>query len=320
VDLRSLKLHFVDRHARVVLIDGAGAQRQPRDLDGALFDRVAEAARPLVAAITPPGAELRALSVEFADGAGPILRASLAEGAAVAALRLEGAALAPHVGLIGDVARVVLVAFRAPRAGEEGGPSVSDAAYWERTYREGTDGFELGRAAPPIVRWIDAHPELVRGARALVVGCGRGHEARALARAGASVVGVDFALDAITAARALAEREGVTVDFRQRDLFTLPGDGERYDLVVEHTCFCAIDPARRDEYVDVVAQLLVAGGHLVALFYAHGRPGGPPFGTTDDELAARFTPPRFVQLSSETPADSVARRAGEERLVVYRRA
>ena len=72
------------------------------------------------------------------------------------------------------------------------------------------------------------------------------------------------------------------------DLFELGRTPARYDLIAEHTCFCAIDPLRRDEYVDQVAAALVPGGALVGLFYAHGRPGGPPFTVDADELRARF--------------------------------
>jgi len=155
-----------------------------------------------------------------------------------------------------------------------------------------------------------------------VVGSGRGHEARLLARLGAEVVAVDFAEPAVEEARALAEREAIPVgrlapgaiDFRRRDLFALGADPERYDLAVEHCCFCAIDPARRDEYVEVLAGVLVPGGELVGLFWAHGRPGGPPFSVDDAELRARFEP-RFDFAHVETPRASVALRLGQERLV-----
>jgi len=190
--------------------------------------------------------------------------------------------------------------------------SPSDAAFWEALYRDGDDGWELGVATPPLVRWFAAHSP--RGKRALVVGCGRGHEARMLHHAGARVTAIDFAEPALAAAR---KSSALEIDWRLLDLFALPKAGEKWDLLVEHTCFCAIDPARRDEYVDVVAGALVPGGELVGLFYAHGRPGGPPFTTTDEELERRFTA-RFAIDHREVPPDSVARRAGDERLLRMR--
>ena len=186
----------------------------------------------------------------------------------------------------------------------------SDAAFWEALYREGGDGWELGFATPPLVRWFATHSP--RGKRALVVGCGRGHEARLLDQAGARVTAIDFAAPAVAAAR--ESSHGQAIDYRQLDLFALPATGERWDLIVEHTCFCAIDPARRDEYVEVVAGALVPRGELLALFYAHGRPGGPPFTVDDEEIRRRFEP-RFEIGLYETPSDSIVRRAGNERLV-----
>lgn len=124
---------------------------------------------------------------------------------------------------------------------------------------------------PPLARWF-ADKDLT-GKRALVIGCGRGHEARLLAGRGARVVGLDLANDAVIAARALTPPD-LAVEFRQGDLFALRGQPAASDLVVEHTCYCAIGIARREEYVDAIADALVPGGEYVALFYAHGRTEG----------------------------------------------
>jgi SAM-dependent methyltransferase len=223
------------------------------------------------------------------------------------------AALAPHVAAVSRS----FVAEVKPRPAIAPGTAI-DADFWSAIWREGRDGWELGRAAPPIARWVAAHAAEVAGARALVVGSGRGHEARLLARAGARVVAVDVAPEAVAAARALDAAAGVTVDVRRADLFDLPRGPERFDLVLEHCCFCAIDPARRDEYVHAVADVLEPGGRLVGLFWAHGREGGPPFTTTRAELEARLGT-RFAVEHLEVPPDSVGVRLGQELLVAARR-
>jgi SAM-dependent methyltransferase len=157
----------------------------------------------------------------------------------------------------------------------------------------------------------------VRGQRALVVGCGRGHEARLLAAAGAEVVAVDFAPLALAEARALTPPE-LAIDYRERDLFHLGEDPDRYQLVVEHCCFCAIEPARRDDYVQAVAEVLVPGGLLVGLFRNPGRPGGPPYAVDLAELEQRFGG-RFEVVALTAVSDSVAERQGQEMLGVFRR-
>ena len=59
--------------------------------------------------------------------------------------------------------------------------------------------------------------------------------------------------------------------------------------MLEHTCFCAIDPARRPAYLDAVVRLLAPGGWLLALFWCHDRPGGPPWGSEAAELVQQLT-------------------------------
>jgi len=79
------------------------------------------------------------------------------------------------------------------------------------------------------------------------------------------------------------------------DLFDLPDDcNASYDWIWEHTCFCAIDPGLRSEYVDAVWNCLKPGGTLLAVFYLdpydedHGPGQGPPHGSTVYELKTRF--------------------------------
>src|SRR2546423_6613357 len=97
---------------------------------------------------------------------------------------------------------------------------VSAPAFWEELYAQHRDGWELGRAAPPLVDFVTTTPP-PRG-RVAVPGCGRGHDARFLAGQGYDVTAIDFSTAALTAARALARRDKVSVTFEQRDLFTLP--------------------------------------------------------------------------------------------------
>ena len=98
-----------------------------------------------------------------------------------------------------------------------GGPTVSDAAFWQSLYDQGGDRWELGRPTPALGAHLARHPPL-RGTVA-VPGCGRGHDGRLLARHGYRVWGFDFAPGAIRAARELAARDGTAVTFEERDVF-----------------------------------------------------------------------------------------------------
>jgi len=200
---------------------------------------------------------------------------------------------------------------------------VGDPKFWERCYEEHRDGWEIGQPAPPLERVLRARKEapwVPTTGRALVLGCGRGHDARLLAELGLSVTAVDFAPRAIAEARRwtppqLASR----IEWRCEDLFTVPARAPAsFDLVVEHASFCAIEPARRAEWFAVARRVLRPGAMLLGLFYVHGREGGPPFGATEEEVLRLAKEAHFVVLRSETPADSVTQRRNEELLVLAR--
>jgi thiopurine S-methyltransferase len=173
---------------------------------------------------------------------------------------------------------------------------VSDSAPWDQRYREGADGWELGRPSPPLEQFLRADPRRpLPPGRVLVPGCGRGHEAALLVELGFTAIGLDFSAEAIARARELHGTELPELRWLQADLFDAAaleaagiGPGSLQG-VLEHTCFCAIDPARRPAYLEVVMRLLAPGGWLLGLFWCHSRPGGPPWGSEAAELEQQFT-------------------------------
>ncbi len=157
-------------------------------------------------------------------------------------------------------------------------------------------------------------------ARVAVPGAGRGHDARLLARRGHRVTAFDFSEAAVAEARRLAAAEAVELTVERRDVFTLPRDhAGAFDGVWEYTCFCAIDPDRRDEYARVLHTILRPGGLLLACFFPL-RDGidGPPFPVSRADIE-RVLAGRFTVLEAGPPPRSVERRRGLEWLVRARR-
>ncbi len=192
---------------------------------------------------------------------------------------------------------------------------VSAAAFWEELYAEKRDGWEMGRAAPPLVDFVDATPP-PRG-RVTVPGCGRGHDARFLARHGYDVTGFDFSTTAVEAARALAKREKTDVTFAQRDVFAVGREyTHAFDGAWEYTCYCAIDPRRRDEYVKALATIIKPGGWLLACFFPlRGVPAGPPYPVAKAEIRGRLR--RHFRIARElAPTRSARGRQGREWVVL----
>lgn len=195
---------------------------------------------------------------------------------------------------------------------------MSDPRFWEDLYDRGGDGWELGEPAPPLVSFLEATP--LPAGRVAVPGCGRGHDVRFLVRRGYDAVGFDFAPAALAAARALASREGLPARFERRDVFSLAVDhAAAFDGVWEHTCFCALDPGRRPEYVRVLEGILKSGGWLLACFYPmSGIGGGPPFPVSEDEVRGLLAPAFRIEHAA-LPVRSSRGRRGQEWVVLARK-
>ncbi len=198
--------------------------------------------------------------------------------------------------------------------------SASDPAltptFWETRYQAGTTRWDLGAAAPPFECLLNA-ADAPQPGRMLVLGMGRGHDALLFAARGFEVIGVDFAPSAVVAAQAAAQERGLTAQFLQRDIFELADEfASAFDYVLEHTCFCAIAPSQRPAYAQLVHTLLRPGGELIALFWAHSRPGGPPFGCDLEAIHDLFDP-GFEVRSIDRPHNSVASRQHEEYLARF---
>ncbi len=165
---------------------------------------------------------------------------------------------------------------------------------WESHYLDNHTPWDKGAAAPPLLEWIQDNPGLI-GGNILIPGSGKGHDGVAFVAEtdAAKIVGLDISPSAVASANA----ENGTDRFQTElgDLFNLPARFQgAFDWVWEHTCFCAIDPDWRDAYVESVHLALKPEGTLLAVFYRdpydeeHQPGGGPPHGTTIEELHERF--------------------------------
>ncbi|MCK6481909.1 MAG: TPMT family class I SAM-dependent methyltransferase [Planctomycetes bacterium] len=198
---------------------------------------------------------------------------------------------------------------------------VDRASDWEAMYRAGEDRWDIGGPSPPLVAAL-GRGEVRPPGRALVPGCGRGHDVRLLAERGFDALGVDFAPRAVAGARALARAVGARgARFERRDLFRLPRtfDGA-FDLVFEQTSFCAVHPDRRDAWARAMHRALRPGGLLLALFLVHPYEEGPPFGTSRAEVRHRFVASGLFRLeAARVPAESTPARQGKEWMAFLRR-
>ena len=186
-----------------------------------------------------------------------------------------------------------------------------DAAYWQDRYAAGRDGWDARAITPPLRAYFD-QLDVARQTRVLIPGAGRAHEAEYLHGLGFRQVFVaDIAPDALAA---LAAR---VPDFPAAhrllaNFFALTPDPP-YDLIVEQTFFCALNPALRPAYARQCAALLRPGGTLVGLLFDtdFGPGPEPPFGGSREEYRAYFAP-YFDFRHFETATNSLAPRQGRE--------
>ncbi|MEM7344216.1 MAG: methyltransferase domain-containing protein [Chloroflexota bacterium] len=192
-------------------------------------------------------------------------------------------------------------------------------SYWEQAYQEDRARWDLGTPTPIFERLLNSG-QFPPG-QMIVLGAGRGYDARMFAQANFTVTAVDFADDAVRDMKKW-DHPDTPVDIRQSDIFTLPDTLKgTYDYLLEYTCFCAINPNRRTDYADLVAALLKPQATcFFLLFPIWDQEGGPPFAVTPEELLDLFLPRGFEVLQHEPhPEDSVKPRRAYEHLFVLQR-
>lgn len=160
------------------------------------------------------------------------------------------------------------------------------------------------------------------GGRVLVPGAGRAHDALALARRGWTVTALDLV-------GAVADRVGPELErhggrYVTADAFTWePEEGAApFDLVWDHTFFCAIDPSMRAAWGARARSLVAPGGRYAALVFPVGKPaaeGGPPFGM-DAKAVLDALGASFRAVEDEPVQRSVPRRTWRERWLMAERA
>ena len=190
---------------------------------------------------------------------------------------------------------------------------------WEESYQKGEVIWDRGAPSPPMKQYLERYP--ARG-RALVPGCGHGHEVALAVEHGLDAIGLDIAPTGIAEARALYPK--IADRFVVGDLFN-PAPELRgvFDVVLEHTCLSGLRPSLRASYRRGIDLALKPGGLLIGVWFINPDldpdEEGPPFPFPVPDLTALFAD-GYEIVDDYVPAVAFDVRAGRERVRVLRRA
>ncbi len=193
---------------------------------------------------------------------------------------------------------------------------VNTSDFWTQKYIEMDQAppWELNTVHPMLEKLVPSL-KLIRS-KVINLGSGSCNDAAFFAENGHLVTAVDFSDEAIAnAQKKYGQLENLNVV--KEDIFKLPSDFDQsYDLVVEHTCFAAIEPNRRQDLVSIWRKLLRENGHFLGIFFIMPKYVGPPFGTSEWEIKNLLEKSNFQVLLWNRDIESPEGRAGKE-LIVY---
>jgi thiopurine S-methyltransferase len=186
--------------------------------------------------------------------------------------------------------------------------------YWNDRYETNDFGWDVGEVSAPLKKYIEQlnNKEL----KILIPGAGNAYEAELLYALGfKNVYVLDFAEAPL---QNIKKRLPDFPDNQliQQDFFEHQG---QYDLIIEQTFFCAINPDLRKKYVTHMNSLLSPNGKLVGLLFNDVlNTNHPPFGGSKAEYEQLF-PEKFDIKKMEPCYNSIKPREGRELFVIMQR-
>jgi len=186
--------------------------------------------------------------------------------------------------------------------------------YWNHQYLQKATGWDIGYVATPFKNYFDQLK--VKNIRILVPGAGSAYEVEYLFQQGFHQT---YLLDISSAGIEKFRKrcpKFPTGNIFNEDFFQHNGTN---DLIVEQTFLSSFPPARREEYVDKMYNLLKPRGKLVALLFNHHFLfEGPPFGGSEKEYKEMFND-KFDIIHFDQSYNSIKPRRGREFFILLRK-
>ncbi|MBL7934686.1 MAG: methyltransferase domain-containing protein [Bacteroidia bacterium] len=186
--------------------------------------------------------------------------------------------------------------------------------FWNNRYETNDFGWDIGDVSTPLKNYIEQLDN--KNLTILIPGAGNAYEAEFLYRLGyKNVYVLDFAEVPL---KSIKNRIPDFPDNQliKQDFFDHQG---QYDLIIEQTFFCAINPELRKKYVTHMHSLLKTNGKLVGLLFNDPlNTDKPPFGGNKNEYDSLFSE-TFHIIKMESCYNSIKPRDGRELFVMMQK-
>ncbi len=187
-----------------------------------------------------------------------------------------------------------------------------DESYWTNRYHSKTTGWDIGYTGPlgNILNKLEDKNSVI-----LIPGAGNGYEADyALSLGIANIHVLDFSAPPLENLKKRLSKLKLE-NIHCTDFF---GHEGTYDIILEQTFFCALNPKLREQYMTKIHSLLKPNGILTGVMFDHALDTGPPFGGSLKEYEKLFSPKFDIEIM-ERCKFSIPARAEKELYVKFRK-
>jgi len=188
-----------------------------------------------------------------------------------------------------------------------------DEQYWTERYDTGKDGWDIGYISTPIKEYIDQLTN--KDIKILIPGAGNSHEAEYIHNQGFTNLYV-------------CDLSNAPLDNLKKRVPTFPINHlihgnffeiqDQFDLVLEQTFFCALNPSLREDYIEQMSKIIKPTGNLAGLLFGKEFDReGPPFGGDIDDYKILFSKKFDIRVMAPC-TNSIESRIGSELFINMR--
>jgi SAM-dependent methyltransferase len=137
-----------------------------------------------------------------------------------------------------------------------------DSEWWNNFYSNKGKAIPFFKNVPDenLITYFDL--EILKGGKALDIGCGNGRNSFYLAHKGFQVYGIDFSETSTKWGKQLAKEKSIELNFICQSIFDFQCEPESCDFIYDSGCFHHIKPHRRSSYLNTILKFLKPDGYF----------------------------------------------------------